>query len=52
MKENIETSVKRFIRVPDVLNRVGFSRTTLYERIKEGNFPDRVKIGPRWCRFC
>ncbi|EPY2756094.1 helix-turn-helix transcriptional regulator, partial [Escherichia coli] len=22
MKENIETSVKRFIRVPDVLNRV------------------------------
>lgn len=24
MKENIETSVKRFIRVPDVLNRVGF----------------------------
>ena len=30
MKENIETSVKRFIRVPDVLNRVGFSRTTLY----------------------
>ena len=47
MKENNETSVKRFIRVPDVLNRVGFSRTTLYERIKEGNFPDRVKIGPR-----
>lgn len=51
MKENIETSVKRFIRVPDVLNRVGFSRTTLYERIKEGNFPDRVKIGPR-CVAC
>ncbi|EFJ93866.1 transcriptional regulator, AlpA family [Escherichia coli MS 153-1] len=51
MKENIETSVKRFIRVPDVLNRVGFSRTTLYERIKEGNFPDRVKIGPRCVAF-
>ena len=33
MKENSENSVKRFIRVPDVLNRVGFSRTTLYERI-------------------
>ncbi|WP_072217537.1 helix-turn-helix transcriptional regulator, partial [Klebsiella pneumoniae] len=47
MKENTENNVKRFIRVPDVLNRVGFSRTTLYERIKEGNFPDRVKIGPR-----
>ena len=51
MKENSETSVKRFIRVPDVLNRVGFSRTTLYERIKEGNFPDRVKIAPRCVAF-
>ncbi|HBX7094792.1 TPA: AlpA family transcriptional regulator, partial [Klebsiella pneumoniae] len=30
MKENTENNVKRFIRVPDVLNRVGFSRTTLY----------------------
>ena len=38
MKENIETSVKRFIRVPDVLNRVGFSRTTLYERIRKETF--------------
>ena len=51
MKENTENNVKRFIRVPDVLNRVGFSRTTLYERIKEGNFPDRVKIGPRCVAF-
>lgn len=46
-----EYIAKRFIRVPDVLNRVGFSRTTLYERIKEGNFPDRVKIGPRCVAF-
>lgn len=51
MKENTENNVKRFIRVPDVLNRVGFSRTTLYERIKEGNFPDRIKIGPRRVAF-
>jgi len=43
--------VKRFIRVPEVLNRVGFSRTTLYERIKEGGFPDRIKIGPRCVAF-
>ncbi|GCV48051.1 transcriptional regulator [Escherichia coli] len=29
MKENSETSVKRIIRVPDVLKRVGFNRTPL-----------------------
>ncbi|ENZ8059735.1 helix-turn-helix transcriptional regulator [Klebsiella aerogenes] len=47
----MKNNIKRFIRVPEVLNRVGFSRTTLYERIKEGNFPDRVKIGPRCVAF-
>ncbi|ATF93370.1 helix-turn-helix transcriptional regulator [Cedecea neteri] len=46
-----EKAVKRFIRVPEVLNRVGFSRTTLYERIKDGSFPDRVKIGLRSIAF-
>ncbi|HAU4332949.1 AlpA family transcriptional regulator [Citrobacter freundii] len=47
----MKNNIKRFIRVPEVLNRVGFSRTTLYERIKEGNFPDREKIGPRCVAF-
>ncbi|MDU2397180.1 MULTISPECIES: helix-turn-helix transcriptional regulator [Klebsiella] len=42
---------KRLMRVPEVLSRVGFSRTTLYERIKEGSFPDRVKIGLRSVAF-
>ncbi|MCX0221986.1 AlpA family transcriptional regulator, partial [Escherichia coli] len=26
----MKNNIKRFIRVPEVLNRVGFSRTTLY----------------------
>ncbi|MEQ9849712.1 helix-turn-helix transcriptional regulator [Pectobacterium brasiliense] len=46
-----KNAVKRFIRVSEVLSRVGFSRTTLYERIKEGSFPDRVKIGLRLVAF-
>ncbi|CFR13137.1 MULTISPECIES: helix-turn-helix transcriptional regulator [Yersinia] len=46
-----EIAGKRLIRVPEVLRRVGFSRTTLYERIKEGRFPDRVKIGLRSVAF-
>jgi len=31
---------------PDVLERVGFSRATLRRRIKEGDFPAPVQIGP------
>lgn len=46
-----EITGKRLIRVPEVLSRVGFSRTTLYERIKEGSFPERVKIGLRSVAF-
>ena len=46
-----EIAGKRLMRVPEVLSRVGFSRTTLYERIKEGSFPDRVKIGLRSVAF-
>lgn len=46
-----ETAVIRFIRVPDVLKRVGFSRTVMYELIKEGRFPAQVKIGLRSVAF-
>ncbi len=42
---------KRLIRVPEVLRRVGFSRTKMYELIKEGRFPDKVKIGLRSVAF-
>lgn len=44
MKDN---TTKRFIRVPEVLRRVGFGRTKLYELIRQGRFPEQVKIGPR-----
>ncbi|MEL7629190.1 AlpA family transcriptional regulator [Pectobacterium aroidearum] len=42
---------KRLIRVPEVLRRVGFSRTKMYDLIKEGRFPDKVKIGLRAVAF-
>ena len=42
-----EIAGKRLIRVPEVLRKVGFSRTTMYELIKEGRFPDKVIIGAR-----
>lgn len=46
-----EIAGKRLIRVPEVLRRVGFSRTTMYELIKEGRFPDKVIIGTRSVAF-
>ncbi|EDS7164697.1 AlpA family transcriptional regulator [Salmonella enterica] len=48
MKNDI---TKRFIRVPEVLRRVGFGRTKLYELIRQGRFPEQVKIGPRTVAF-
>lgn len=46
-----EIAGKRLIRVPEVLRRVGFSRTTMYELIKEGRFPDKVIIRARSVAF-
>ena len=46
-----EIAGKRLIRVPEVLRRVGFSRTTMYELIKEGRLPAKVIIGARSVAF-
>ncbi|HED5889289.1 TPA: AlpA family transcriptional regulator [Salmonella enterica] len=48
MKNDI---TKRFIRVPEVLRRVGFGRTKLYELIRQGRFPSQVKTGIRAVAF-
>lgn len=48
MKNDI---TNRFIRIPEVLRRVGFGRTKLYELIRQGRFPEQVKIGPRTVAF-
>ncbi len=37
----------KILRLPDVLNRVGFSRSTIYAFVSEGRFPAPVKIGAR-----
>ena len=38
---------KRFIRLPEVINRTGYRRTSIYEKISEGIFPAPIKLGPR-----
>jgi prophage regulatory protein len=37
----------KILRLPDVLNRVGFSRSTIYAFVSKGRFPAPVKIGAR-----
>ena len=38
---------KRFIRLPEVISRTGYRRTSIYEKIAEGTFPAPIKLGPR-----
>lgn len=40
-------NVLRFLRLPEVLHRVGLSRSTLYRMISAGAFPDPVKVTAR-----
>jgi prophage regulatory protein len=37
----------RILRLPAVLERTGFSRSTLYRRVEEGGFPRHLKISER-----
>jgi prophage regulatory protein len=37
----------KFLRLPAVLEQVGFKASTIYEMIKEDRFPAPVHLGPR-----
>ena len=41
----------RFLRVRDVCRMVGFSKTTLYTRLKNGTFPTPITLGPQTVVF-
>jgi prophage regulatory protein len=41
--------IDRFLRMHSVLERVGFSRSTLYRKMQEGTFPRQVQISD-YCR--
>ena len=36
---------KRFIRLPEVLTRTGYGRTSIYRKMDEGTFPKCLKLG-------
>ena len=41
----IKTLQKRLIRLPEVINRTGYGRTSIYRKMKDGSFPKCVKLG-------
>ena len=43
----LAVSPNRILRLPDVLQRTGLSRSGLYERVKDGEFPPSVSLGGR-----
>ena len=39
--------VRKFLRLPSVIEIVGIQRTAIYDRIKKGTFPAPISLGPR-----
>ena len=39
------TPQKRCIRLPEVLSRTGYGRTTIYRKMEDGSFPKSIKLG-------
>jgi len=38
---------ERILRLPEVKDRTGLSRSTIYLRIKQGSFPTQIKLDGR-----
>ena len=38
---------ERFIRLRQVQAKTGIARATIYQKIKDGKFPEQVNVGPR-----
>ena len=39
--------MEKLLRLPQVLNTVGISKSTLYQLVARGDFPKPIKIGQR-----
>ncbi len=37
----------KFLRLPEVTNLTGYSRSSIYSKMSEGTFPKSIKLGPR-----
>jgi prophage regulatory protein len=39
--------MSKILRLQEVLNRTGLSKSAIYEQIHQGQFPKQIKIAPR-----
>ena len=46
-QKQAESSVKRLLRIKEVLARLSISRSSFLEGCRTGRFPQPIKIGPR-----
>ena len=47
MTENNHQTKEHLLRLREILKRTGLSRSSLYEQVSEGKFPEPVKISSR-----
>ena len=40
-------TTKRLLRLKEVQNQIGLGRTSIYQKIKDGQFPRQVSIGTK-----
>ena len=45
------TTNARLLRLREVLARCGLSRSTIYRKMREGSFPEPLKVGVRAVRW-
>lgn len=48
---DIQPTTTRLLRMPAVQELTGFSRTEIYKRMKDGTFPQPLKLGRRSIAF-
>ena len=46
-QKQVESSIKRLLRIKAVLARLSISRSSFLEGCRTGRFPQPIKIGPR-----
>jgi prophage regulatory protein len=51
--EPIPSPVDVLLQLPEVCHQAGFGKTAIYRMIKEGTFPEPIKLGPasRWSQL-
>lgn len=45
--ETVMQPTRKILRLPEVIERTGYGRSAIYEKMKIGAFPQARKLGPR-----